>query len=274
MINLLKIEWLKVKNYRAFIVIGIFFIVGIFVTNYIVNLFFEKVINESEASKLINRFNPYTFKYVWQTISYTSGFILLLPALLIIILLTNEFTFKTHRQNIIDGWSRMEFMHVKMLLALLFAIFSTVLVFIAGLIFGLSTKTDLEFVGIAHLGFFFLKALSYNMFAILVAIWIKKTGFAIGVYFIYMGAENIIAQLLDVWSLKIKAKGSFDPGSMGNYLPMNASDGLLTFPDNPIKALTQNSFPSNYPNLVFGIAIAYLILFYLLSRKKMISSDL
>jgi hypothetical protein len=274
MTNLLKIEWLKIKNYRAFIVIGIFFMVGIFITNYIVNLFFEKVINESEASKLINRFNPYTFKYVWQTISYTSGFILLLPALLIIILLTNEFTFKTHRQNVIDGWSRLEFIHVKMMLALIFAILSTVLVFIAGLIFGLSTKTDIEFVGITHLGYFFLKALSYNMFAILIALWVKKTGFAIGVYFIYLGAENIVAQILDVWSLKLKLHGNFDPGSMGNYLPMNASDGLLTFPDNPIKKLAQSSFPSNYTNLVFGIAIAYLVIFYLLSRKKMLSADL
>jgi hypothetical protein len=65
---------------------------------------------------------PYDFKHVWQTTSYTSGYILILPVMLLIMLVTNEFTYKTNRQNIIDGLSRLDFINVKIVLATLFAV--------------------------------------------------------------------------------------------------------------------------------------------------------
>ena len=112
------------------------------------------------------------------------------------------------------------------------------------------------------------------MIAVLVSVHIRRTGFAIGLYFIYMGAENIISQLLDVWSMKLKKDYGFDLGSMGDYLPMNASDGLLTFPDNPLKSMAKAALPTDYFLVVVGLALFYLALFIFLSRKRMINSDL
>ncbi len=34
MLQLLKIEWLKIKNYSAFIVLGLFFVLGVTGANY------------------------------------------------------------------------------------------------------------------------------------------------------------------------------------------------------------------------------------------------
>jgi ABC-2 type transport system permease protein len=274
MTELLKIEWLKLKNYTAFKVIAICFIVGVFATNYIVYSVNKNIVNNVPAAGMVS-FSPYNFENTWQTTAYATGFILLLPAMLLAILLTNEYGYKTHRQNIIDGLSRSQFISVKLMLALLFAIASTLLVFITALLFGLGSGTSFSVNGISFVGYFFLKALSYNVIAILISVLVKRTGFAIGLFFIYLGAENIISQLLTGLSIKLKNEGSsIDLGNLGDYLPMNAADGLLEFPDNPIKSMGKMVMPTDYTWVVFTLAIAYLIIFYMWSRNKFIKSDL
>ena len=274
MMKLLKTEWLKLKNYNAFIVLSSFLVLGVFTTNYIVYTVNKNIVGNVNTGGLVSSFNPYSFSMTWQTTSYATGWLLMLPALLLIILVTNEFTYRTNRQNIIDGWSREEFINVKLALALIIAVCMTVLVFITALLFGLASGTEFSLNGFSHVGYFFLKSLSYNLIAVLMGVWIRRTGFAIGLYFIYLGAENIISQLLDVWSIKHRTEHGIDLGSMGDYLPMNASDGLLTFPDNPLKSIAKSNLPTDYTWLVIILAAGYLVLFYWLSRRKIIKSDL
>ncbi len=272
--KLLKIEWLKVKNYTAFKLLSIFFCVGVVLINYAVYAINKNILANSTGGKLLASFNPYNFSNTWQSTSYTTGFLLVLPAMLLIILITNEYTFKTNRQNIIDGWSRNEFIMVKIIIAIIFAIISTLLVVLTATGFGLLSGSDFSLNQFSHVGFFFLKALTYNMFAVLIAVLIKKTGFAIGLYFIYLGTENFLSQMLDIASIKLKNYNGTDLGSMGDYLPMNAADGLLTFPDNPLKSLTRNILPTDYFWVVISLAIAYFILFVVWSRKKYLNADL
>ncbi len=273
MINLLKIEWLKIKNYGAFKILAIFFAVGVILTNYIVFIINKNIVSNSTGGMVLS-FNPYSFTNTWQTTSYATGFLLILPAMLIIMLITNEYAFRTNRQNIIDGWSRNEFISVKLVMALIIAIVSTILVFLTALGFGFASGTGFSLNSFSHVGFFFLKAVTYNMFAVLISVLIKKTGFAIGLFFIYLGAENFLSQILDVLSMKLKSDTSRDLGSIGDYLPMNAADGLLTFPDNPLKGLAKGALPTDYTWVVLGFAIAYLILFIWWSRKKYLKADL
>ncbi|MDO9376705.1 MAG: ABC transporter permease, partial [Ferruginibacter sp.] len=219
MINLLRIEWMKVKNYNAFIILSSFFALGVITVNYVIFLVNKNIVSQASAANIVGKFSPYDFDKTWQTTSYASGLILLLPALLLIMLITNEFAYRTHRQNIIDGWSRLQFIHVKLVIALIVAVLSTLLVFATALTFGFASGTSFSTYGISHVGFFFLKALSYNMIAVLISVLIRRTGFAIGVFFIYMGLENFISQLLDVWSIKLRTERGIDLGSMGDYLP-------------------------------------------------------
>ena len=272
--SLLKIEWLKIKNYTAFKVLAIFFIVGVVLVNYIVFSVNKNIVGKINTVGLLSSFNPYSFSNTWQTTSYATGFLLILPALLLIILITNEFNFRTSRQNIIDGWSRQQFIEVKIALALIASVISTGLVLLTAYVFALFSGTDFSLNGFDHVGFFFLKAFSYNMIAVLVSVLIRRTGFAIGLYFIYLGTENVISQLLDVWSMKIRKDTSVDLGSMGDYLPMNASDGLLTFPDNPLKSIAKSALPTDYFWIVVSLALFYLFLFIWLCRRKFIQSDL
>jgi ABC-type transport system involved in multi-copper enzyme maturation permease subunit len=160
------------------------------------------------------------------------------------------------------------------MMALIFAVVATLLVLISALIFGFGSGTSFSLNGILFVGYFFLKALTYNLIAILFSVLVKRTGFAIGIFFIYLGSENIISQLLNVLSMKIKQENGIDLSNIGDYLPMNAADALLEFPDNTIKAATKAIMPTDYTWLVFAFAMAYLILFYIWSRRKFINADL
>ena len=272
--QILYTEWLKLKSYKAFLIISIFFGIGVLATNYIVFNMFNNIVSNSKAGMLMQGFNPFEFKYVWQTVSYTSGYLLLLPALLLVIIVTNEFAFKTNKQNIIDGWNRIDFFNAKISIALIFSIVSTLLVFATALVFALNAGKPFSFDGFSHLGFFFLKSLSYNLFAVLIAVWIRKTGVATGIFFVYFGAENIVSTLLDAASMKLKDIYKLDFGGLGDYLPMNASDSLLTFPSNPLAPMTKDSIPTQFQGVVVLFAFLYLMFFYFLSKRNIIKKDL
>lgn len=275
MIKLLKIEWMKIKNYNAFIVISSFFALGVFAANYLAYSFKKNVIDPADPTGLISSGSPFGFPNVWQTVSYYSGLMLLLPGLLLLILVTNEFTYRTHRQNIIDGISRNQFTQVKLLMGFITALACTVLVFIASLLFGFFVNSDsFSFSGIENIGYFFLKALTYNFIAILIGVLIRRTGFAIAVYFIYTVLENGISLLLYVWAINIKKNHNIDLGNMGNYLPMNAADGLLYSPFSSFTNLANKILPADYSWLVFSLAMVYLALFYFWSQRRMLQSDL
>jgi ABC-2 type transport system permease protein len=274
MIQLLKIEWLKIKNYSAFIVISSFFALGIVSVNYIAYILKKNVIDVADPTGLISSGSPFAYPNVWQTVSYYSGWLLLLPGMLLLILVTNEFTYRTHRQNIIDGWNRMQFTHVKLMMAIIIAIVSTLLVILTVLIFGAVTGNSFSFNGVENIGYFLLKAVTYNFIAVLLGVLIRRTGFAIAVYFIYTVLENGIALLLYAWAFDLKQNGNGDFGNMGNYLPMNASDGLIYSPLDKFSNMGTKVLPGDYTWLVLSLAIAYLGLFYWWSRRRMLKSDL
>jgi len=273
MLQLLKVEWLKIKNYNAFKVITILFFAGIVLSNYLPKRLARSV-SETKAGMILGSYSPYNFEYVWQTTSFVTGCLLIIPAMLMIILVTNEFTYRTNRQNIIDGWSRKQFIDVKIALAFVFALVCTIAVIITALIFGFVSGTDFSLNNIDHVLFFFLKAFTYFIIAILISVLIRRTGFAIGIFFIYLGGENLISFLLDLWSIKLRTVNKVDPGSLGNYLPMNAADGLLAFPENPLKAMTRDVISTDYFWLVLGLALAYVLLFLWWSRQRIIKADL
>ena len=58
---------------------------------------------------------------------FVSSFLLFIAGLIMIILVTNEYSFKTHRQNVIDGVTRTQFIVTKLACGVIIALASTVL---------------------------------------------------------------------------------------------------------------------------------------------------
>lgn len=274
MTNLLRIEWLKIRKYLAFILLSSFYVLGVFFLNYIVYLIEENLIKDIKGAQMVFSGSFFEFSRVWLTVSYYGSFFLMLPALLMVILVTNEYSYKTHRQNIIDGLSRFEFLKVKLSLAVILAIASTIVVILTGLIFGLASGTSFSLTGFENVGYFLLKGITYNLVAILIALLTKRSGVAIAVFFVYTILENGISGLLFFWAIKIKRDSGTDLGNLGNYLPMNASDGLLASPLQRFTSMASGVLPKDLDMLVLGFALAYVLLFYWWSKKKFMNTDL
>src|SRR5690606_4184788 len=73
----------------------------------------------------------------WQTLTYMASFFNLLLGVLVIVLVSDEYTFRTLRQQVIDGLSRAELVLAKFYVVLGLGAFATFFLLLLGLYFGL-----------------------------------------------------------------------------------------------------------------------------------------
>ncbi|MDI3320842.1 ABC transporter permease [Pinibacter soli] len=125
MTNLLKIEWLKIKAYPAFWWVLVITAISYPAVNYCMSVVYHHFLDDPKMATIkLMIGNPFAFNEVWHTVAYFSSWFILFPAIIVIMLITNEYTFKTYRQNIIDGWSRNQFLSAKLLTLLLYPLLS------------------------------------------------------------------------------------------------------------------------------------------------------
>jgi ABC-type transport system involved in multi-copper enzyme maturation permease subunit len=119
----------------------------------------------------------------------------------LVLLVASEFTWRTARQNVIDGLSKEEFFAAKLLLlpVIGIAFFAALLLIGGGIALGgthgaaeaLVRGADARFMGGALIGLFGWIALAF-----LLATTIRSSGPAIGVFFLYFLVEQIVGQLV------------------------------------------------------------------------------
>ncbi len=227
MLNLFKIEWIKIKSYRTFWVLFLAFLVLYPIAFYFTANKYMEAHNLSLEENALRSFvdTPFVFPKVWLSASWFGGIFFILIGMLFILLITNEVQYRTHRQNIIDGWSRMDFLKAKFSLLIFFVLVSTVLVFLCGLLVGLvySPSADSMFSSIRYVGYFALMAVVYLMVAYLVAIFIKRTGLSIIIYF------AIVCILDNILWLIFTLRDS----QAGYFMPLEVADSLVPNPFKP-----------------------------------------
>lgn len=202
MIRLLNIEWIKLRNFRAFqILTGLYFIVVTVVCSS-GGLLLQYIKNTSRGLNIDPTLLPiYDFPDVWHNMVFVAAKLKIFLAFIVIISLTNEITYKTLRQNIIDGLNRKEFILSKLLMILVLSVANTLLVFLCGLVNGLIYSHDLSITAIfgnmQFIGAFFLNVFVFLVFSFLIGLLIKRTGIAIvflGIYAVFL--EPIITLIL------------------------------------------------------------------------------
>ncbi len=223
---LMRTEWLKMRKYNAF-----WWIIGITALsypgiNYMTYIIYKELTEEqSQAGQLAKLAlgNPFTFPEAWHTVAFFSSCFVFIPAVVVIMLICNEYTFKTHRQNIIDGWSRSQFVTSKMMDVLIIALLITILYTAVALVTGFANQERLiknTWGQAKYIGLFGLQTFSQLSIAFLLGFLIRRAFLALGVFlFYFIILENIIIGFLE-W------KGS----SVGNYLPLQISDGMIPKP--------------------------------------------
>jgi ABC-2 type transport system permease protein len=225
MMKLLQIELRKIIPYKMFWVMsGIYLLNLIFFAYGLPSLidYFSMRSNTPEI-KLLMKF-LYNFPDIWQNLAWAASlrfFIKIFLGIIIIVLVTNEYSYLTIRHNIFNGLSRTDFLLSKVYLAILFSIVATLLIFLTGTVLGLIYSSTINFHAffskmIFLLGYF-VETLAFLLFSMMVGILVKRTGFAIGLLFVYPIFEIIVQQKI--------------PESIQPFLPVNAINHILRTPN-------------------------------------------
>jgi ABC-type transport system involved in multi-copper enzyme maturation permease subunit len=268
MLHLLKIDLKKLTSYRTFwIVCGLYFFTLAFVTAS--GMEFLKWLASKGAEFgteiNINRIPLYHFPDVWQNLVYISGFFKIVLAIMVVISITNEYTYRTLRQNIIDGLSRKEFLLSKILTNVLLSLMSVVMVFIIGLITGFIYSpennwqyifTDLEFFPA-----YFLEVFTFLSFALMLGILVQRSGLTI----ILLLLSRIIEAPFDAYV------GNHYSSDITQFFPMQAISNLIAMP------FARYAFQEiqDYVSIAaVAIALLWLVLFNYFSYLKLKRADI
>jgi hypothetical protein len=261
--RLLKIEWLKLKKYRTFyILIGLF--TGLFIAINLVMRTGPISFTPSKGVKLSLLSENYSFSEVWNNLGYYYGWAIIFICVLIIINICNEFSFKTQRQHIIDGYNRLDFLHGKVMLILTINVGLLFLFVVTGLILGYMNGGGDPLHNIEKILHAFLLSLNYISFSALIALVIRKSGLSIMLLLAYAIIEHFIAMIS---AMKYKT-------AISMYLPLESSDALFTMPLNPLAKQVTENIPSNNATQLIAMSCLFIVIYYFIARWTMQKSDL
>lgn len=257
--TLLLLEWMKVRKYKTFWAFIILFAISLAGINYFIH---NVQIQTKSLTHGMANIQIFSFPQIWSTTAWAGGFSVLLLGILIITLVTNEYSFKTHRQQIIDGISRKQFISGKWLTIIVFIIFTWISYFILTLIVGNHTENISVFSGFDYAGYFLVKMAVSLSVAFMFALLFRRSGLAIALYLVYVFIlEGIIKHFLD----KIA-------GGLGMFLPLSAGGYLVS---NPMRqAIPGIETIHIQPVWILLTCLGYLILFVYLSYRYINHADL
>ena len=276
MVRLLKIELKKILTYKVFwILMGLYFlflILGILMAGAILNSWVDNFNKHSPIP--FPHVTIYFFPEIWQNITFFASirYILILPATVIIILITNEFTNKTIRQNIVNGMSRKEFLLSKLQLIFLISLFITIILVLGTLILGLintdSYTLSMVMKKIIFTGGFFIQLFSILVFAFFAGFLLRNTGLTIAIFTVY----TLIIEPVFYWILKIP---KLQPNNISQFLPVNSVVRVVEYPYFPIlKKLGGLNVQEQLSLLDCTVPLIYAmvmiaIVYWVLSRKDL-----
>lgn len=225
MIRLLHIEFIKLWNNRASKIL----IISYFTLLTSIALFAAIKFDIGPIQFHLADQGIFNFPYIWHFNTFITAFFKLFLAIVIVSMMSNEYSNKTIKQNLIDGLSKKEFILSKFLTVISFSLISTLFVFVVSLILGLAYSdyneisiilTDLEF-----LVAFFVKLTGFFSFCLFLGVLVKRSAFALGFLILWQVFEGIIRGVMR-WKL---FDGETTDAIMG-FFPLQAMFNLIKEP--------------------------------------------
>ncbi|MFD3001792.1 ABC transporter permease subunit [Pontibacter toksunensis] len=246
--NLLRIELHKILPYRTVWVIlagyAILLTLFLYASSHV-------TVNGQQLGESMYRLPAF-----WQLLTYIASFFSLLFSILVIVLVTDEYAYRTLRQQVIDGLSRADLVSAKLYVILGFAAAGALFLLLLGLYFGLlySINPSMEavFSQMDALLYYFVQTAGYMSLAMVFAFLIRKSGLAIVGFIAY---SIIIEPLIQ---LRL-------PDAIDKYLPMKVMGSLTPRPIQEV--LDQVTTPTELlsPGLAALVTVVYIAVFWLLS---------
>lgn len=172
----------------------------------------------------------FNFPYIWHFNSYIAAILKLFLAIVIVSMMANEYSYGTLKQNLIDGMSKKEFIQSKFLTVILFALGSTVFVFIMSLILGYSfssyNEIGIVFSDLEYLFAYFVKLVGFFSFCLFLGILVKRSAFALGFLLVWNIIEGIAIGLMK-WNF---FKGTNIAANVSQFFPLESMSNLIKEP--------------------------------------------
>ena len=172
----------------------------------------------------------FNFPFIWHFNTYISAILKFFLAIVIVSMMANEYSYGTLKQNLIDGMSKKEFVLSKFLTVMLFALVSTVFVFIMSLILGYSfssfTELSIVFSDMQYLLAYFVKLMGFFSFCLFLGVLVKRSAFAIGFLFVWNIIEGIVNGVL---TFKVFSK-SDTASQITQFFPLESMSNLIVEP--------------------------------------------
>ncbi|MDR0659850.1 MAG: ABC transporter permease [Prevotellaceae bacterium] len=258
--KLMALEWMKMRKYKAF-----WIMLGLFVLGFFGLVYIMYAINNEAPTEMIGSFLDSFFRYprIARLTAYMGSYMFIVLGIVLITQIANEFSYRTHRQNIIDGLSRTQFINAKWQIVVLLSVFATLVHVGFTALYALMGDggTVSGFVSsLKYSLFFFLDSLSWLSVALIITLWVKRSGLAITLFMVYaLVVEN---------SLAFGIKRSFE-SNLGEYFPINVADNLNP---NVLAPFVNNSRPTE--EIAVAVTCVYLVAFYIISRRMIKRMDL
>ncbi|WP_405198145.1 ABC transporter permease [Christiangramia sp. LLG6405-1] len=233
MLRLLEIEYNKLRYSRsARILIITYFILITFIA-----LIASIEFNIGQIQFRVADQGIFNFPYIWHFNSYIAALLKIFLAIVIVSMMSNEYSNRTIKQNLIDGLSKKEFILSKFLTVLVFSGISTIFLFIVTIILGYSFSDFTEFsIVISDLEYllaYFVKLTGFFAFCMFLGILIKRSAFALGFLVVWAIFESI---LYGVLNFKI-FKGTDIATNIMQFFPLESMSNLVVEPFSRLNAV-------------------------------------
>lgn len=161
----------------------------------------------------------YQFPNIWKFFPWVASWFNLFLAIVVIVLVGNEFSFRTFRQNVIDGLSRNDLIKGKLILIFSIAVYTFLMVLLAVLIFGLINTKDISFNVIFENSYlllvYFVQAIGYMTLGLLISILFRNNGLSIIMFILYFFPIEPIIRVM----FKTEARRFFPIKIISNLTP-------------------------------------------------------
>lgn len=263
--RLIKLEWIKNKSNATFwILLGVYLAAAYVVLSagtILMNATVEFTSNEEMAQ--IPQITIYDFPGIWHNLSYVGSFVRILLAMVLIINISNEISFRTLRQNVIDGLSHEHFLVSKLIWVLALSVVATLAFIGLTLYFGFQyspqTSADVILNKLDFIAAYFLELVGYLCFALFISLWLKKSALAI----MFVLAYSILFEPFFGWVVLDKE------GLLINLLPINALDNLIQAPISLMDPdSVQKAVSATDVSIALGWTITFIFLSYVLLKKR------
>ncbi|MBZ9729472.1 ABC transporter permease [Salegentibacter sp. JZCK2] len=233
MLRLLEIEYLKLRYSRsAKILVLTYFILITFIA-----LIASIEFNLGEINFRVADQGIFNFPYIWHFNSYIAALLKLFLAIVIVSMMSNEYSNRTLKQNLIDGLSKKEFIASKFLTVTVFSLISTLFLFIVSMILGLSfsdfNEAAIIFSDMEYMIAYFVKLTGFFAFCMFLGILIKRSAFALGFLFIWWILESIVYGVLK-WKV---FRDSEIADNIARFFPLESMSNLIKEPFSRLSAV-------------------------------------